>query len=243
MKGPLGITIAAALGIVGLVCNWLYLQQQAGDYERVSFVGIGQEAKINPGDTFVDASLKKIGVPRDSLGDLKEVAVTWNERNLVIGQRATRSFGLHGTEILTWKDLAEPPTKNLNQLISAEERVMWLPVDSRSFNPQHVNPGDEVSFRIPRFGGEGASRNKPLLGGGETIGPFKILALGDRKGRPDVHSAAGLSTGSENVLAIAVKIDAQSGKLEPRAKKLSDTLQVNSFQGVQILLHAEKKTP
>jgi hypothetical protein len=242
MKGPLGITIAVSMGVVGLVCNWLYLQQQAGDYKRVSFVGVDQNATINQGDVFKNGSLKRIDVPRNSLGDLREVAVPWNQKDLVIGQKATRSFGLHGTEILTWKDLAEPPTKNLNQLISAEERVMWLPVDSRSFNPQHVNPGDEVSFRIPRFGGEGSSRNKPLVGGGEIIGPFKILALGDRKGSPDVHSAAGLSAGAENILAIAVKVDA-SGKLEARAQKLSDTLQVNSFQGVQILLHADKNRP
>ena len=49
---------------------------------------------------------------------------------------------------------------------------------------------------------------------------------------------AELAAALKNVIAIAVKIDAANNKLEPRAETLSNTLAVNNFQGVQVLLHA-----
>ncbi len=238
MRGIQGLVLAAALAAVGFVCNWLYLEQQSGRVELVYYVGIQKEAEVNRGDVFRQDHLVEIGVPRNRLGHLSEVAVPWSQRDLVVGQRASRTFGALGTELLTFKDLETPAAKDLNEQIADNERVMWLPVDSRSFNPQHVNPGDSVSFRVPEFDSGKSSRNRPLVGAGQIIGPFRILALGDRKGRRDIRQAAGLSSGAENVIAIAVKIDAANNKLEARAETLSNTLAVKNFQGVQVLLHA-----
>lgn len=238
MRGVQGVVLAVALGAVGFLCNWLYLDQQSGLVELVYYVGVKKEAEVNRGDVFRKDHLVEIGVPKNRLGHLAEVAIPWPQRDLVIGQRASRTFGALGTELLEFKDLETPAARDLNEQIADDERVMWLPVDARSFNPQHVNPGDSVSFRIPQFGAEKSSRNRPLVGAGQIIGPFRILALGNRKGRRDVRQAAGLPSGAENVIAIAVKIDAANNKLESRAETLSNTLAVNNFQGVQVLLHA-----
>jgi len=241
MKGAQGIMVAVALGVVGFVCNWLYLEREAGRVELVEFVGISKTARVNRGDVIQLDHLVPISVPRNHKTQLAQVAVLWEQRDLVIGQKATRTMAESGTELVMHRDLTTPAAKDINELIAENERVMWLPVDSRTFNPQHVDPGDEVSFRIPEFG-EGASRSSPTKGGGQIIGPFRILALGNRKGRRDVRQAAGLASGAENVIAVAVKVENPGGKLEARAETLAGILAVNNFQGVQVLLHRRDQT-
>ena len=242
MKGAQGIMIAVALGVVGFVCNWLYLEREASRVELVRFVGVSQPADVKRGDVIQSEDLVPISMPKSHESQLSQVAVLWDQKDLVIGQKAARDLAVSGeAELVMHRDLTTPAIKDINELIAENERVMWLPVDSRTFNPQHVDPGDQVSFRIPEFG-EGASRSQPTDGGGKIIGPFRILALGNRKGRRDVRQAAGLASGAENVIAVAVKIENPGGKLEPRAETLAGILAVNNFQGVQVLLHRRDKT-
>ena len=242
MKGAQGIMIAVAMGVVGFVCNWLYLEREASRVELVSFVGVSQPADVKRGDVIQSGDLVPISMPKSHESQLAQVAVLWDQRDLVIGQKAARDLAVSGeAELVMHRDLTTPAIKDINELIADNERVMWLPVDSRTFNPQHVDPGDQVSFRIPEFG-KGASRSQPTEAGGKILGPFRILALGNRKGRRDVRQAAGLASGAENVIAVAVKVENPDGKLEPRAETLAGILAVNNFQGVQVLLHRRDKT-
>ena len=241
MKGAQGIMIAVAMGVVGFVCNWLYLEREASRVELVSFVGVSQPADVKRGDVIQSEDLVPISMPKSHESQLAQVAVLWDQRDLVIGQKAARDLAVSGeAELVMHRDLTTPAIKDINELIAENERVMWLPVDSRTFNPQHVDPGDQVSFRIPEFG-KGASRSQPTEAGGKILGPFRILALGNRKGRRDVRQAAGLASGAENVIAVAVKVENPDGKLEPRAETLAGILAVNNFQGVQVLLHRRDK--
>ena len=241
MKGAQGIMIAVAMGVVGFVCNWLYLEREASRVELVSFVGVSQPADVKRGDVIQSDDLVPISMPKSHESQLAQVAVLWDQRDLVIGQKAARDLAVSGeAELVMHRDLTTPAIKDINALIADNERVMWLPVDSRTFNPQHVDPGDQVSFRIPEFG-KGASRSQPTEAGGKILGPFRILALGNRKGRRDVRQAAGLASGAENVIAVAVKVENPDGKLEPRAETLAGILAVNNFQGVQVLLHRRDK--
>lgn len=241
MKGAQGIMIAVAMGVVGFVCNWLYLEREASRVELVSFVGVSQPADVKRGDVIQSDDLVPISMPKSHESQLAQVAVLWDQRDLVIGQKAARDLAVSGeAELVMHRDLTTPAIKDINELIADNERVMWLPVDSRTFNPQHVDPGDQVSFRIPEFG-KGASRSQPTEAGGKILGPFRILALGNRKGRRDVRQAAGLASGAENVIAVAVKVENPDGKLEPRAETLAGILAVNNFQGVQVLLHRRDK--
>ncbi len=236
MRGIQGVVIAACVGIVGAVCNWYYIHRLSRDKEKVAFVAIERQAQINLGDRFKEAHFVKVDIPKDNLGRLDETAVKWDALDTLIDLPATRSF--QGGEILLHQDLKTPASKELNDLIGENERVMWLPVDARSFNPQHVNPGDEVSFRIPSMIGITAGSRPgqtPKTGSEEIIGPFRILALGNRKGSSEVHRASGLSAGSENTIAISVKIE--NDQLEPKAQRISEVMQMTNFNGVQILLH------
>ena len=241
MKGAQGIMIAVAMGVVGFVCNWLYLEREASRVELVSFVGVSQPADVKRGDVIQSDDLVPISMPKSHESQLAQVAVLWDQRDLVIGQKAARDLAVSGeAELVMHRDLTTPAIKDINELIADNERVMWLPVDSRTFNPQHVDPGDQVSFRIPEFG-KGASRSQPTEAGGKILGPFRILALGNRKGRRDVRQAAGLASGAEHVIAVAVKVENPDGKLAPQAETLAGILAVNNFQGVQVLLHRRDK--
>ena len=237
MKGTQGLVIAVALGITGAVCNWLYMAQQATNYERVAFLAVGNGMQIEAGDKFTEAHFIRIDIPKSDLGNLEKTAVKWSDLNVVVGHPATKDY--IGGEIILNQDLRTPAKEDLNNLIGKDERVIWLPVDSRTFNPQHVNPGDQVSFKVPRHLGRNpqpaGSKKSPPLTVNEIIGPFRILALGNRKGRRDIRTAAGLSSGSENVIAISVQV--RSNQLEPKAERISGLLQMTNFQGVQVLLH------
>lgn len=242
MKGLQGIVIAAALGIIGAVCNWFYISRQADNYERVSFVAISPGTQLKAGDRFKKEHFTKVDIPRNQVGNLDVTAVKWRDLAAVTHMFATRSYD--GSEILLQQDLKTPARQDLNKLIGKDEMVMWLSVDSRTFNPMHVNPGDRVSFKVPRFavknsssinGSDGNGAEAANSGPDELIGPFLIVSLGDRRGRREIQKAAGKSVGAENVIGIAVK--KRGNGLEPKAQRLSDILQLTNFRGIQLLLH------
>jgi Flp pilus assembly protein CpaB len=237
MKGIPGLIIAAALAIAGGICNWLYIAKQADQYERESFVVVNVD-QIRAGEKFKRQDFDKVDIPKNNLGNLEKIAVRWKDLSTVLGQSAVKDFARD--QLILQDDLKTPPQENLNRKIGPNERVVWLPVDPRSFNPQHVNPGDMVSFRVP----PGMSGSSPTAVGAEgsdspqleeILGPFRILALGNRKGSPETARVAGQRYGSENVMAVSVRIEGT--QLENKAKKIFNIVAMTNFKGVQVLLH------
>src|SRR5262245_53436277 len=102
MKGALGLTIAAGLGIVGAVCNWFYLQQLAGNQETVVLIGLKNGVQLNIGDPFEEGDLEPVPIPLEGSGNLIERAPLWSARSAVVGYGANRVF--HGGEILLNSD-------------------------------------------------------------------------------------------------------------------------------------------
>ncbi|MCA9113643.1 MAG: hypothetical protein KDA79_01060 [Planctomycetaceae bacterium] len=239
MKGVQGIVIAVALGLTGAFCNWFYVSRQAGEYERVRFVAVSADAQINMGDRFKESHFATVEIPRANVGNLSRTAVLWRDLPTVINMRATRAY--RGGEILLQQDLKTPARQDLASRIGRDERVMWLPVDQRTFDAAHVNPGDLVSFQVPALlNGSPVPAGSSAGGSGyEIIGPFRILALGNRMGTREVQRAAGGSrNNSENRLAVSVRVD--GNRLESKAERISEVLRVTNFQGVQVLLHPEE---
>ena len=236
MKGVPGLIIAAALAIAGGICNWLYIARQADRYERESFV-IVKVDQIRAGDKFKRQDFDKVDIPKNNLGNLEKIAVRWQDLSTVVGQPAVKNYVRD--QLILQDDLKTPPSENLNKKIGPNERVVWLPVDPRSFNTQHVNPGDMVSFRVPpAMSGSptpatvGVEEAAPPE---EIVGPFRILALGNRRGTPETARVAGQRFGSENVMAVSVEI--RGTELEPKARRIFDIVSRTNFKGVQVLLH------
>jgi hypothetical protein len=236
MKGIAGLIIAAALAIAGGICNWLYIAKQADRYERESFVVVGID-QIRAGEKFKRQDFTKVDIPKNNLGNLEQIAVRWQDLEAVIGLPAVKDFVRD--QLILQDDLKTPPQEKLNRKIADNERIIVLPVDPRSFNPQHVSPGDLVSFRIPpAHSGRvpstavGVDGSEPAA---EIIGPFRILALGNRKGSIDTAKVIGRRPTSENDISVSVEI--RGTDVEPKAQRIMNIVATTNFKGVQVLLH------
>jgi len=240
MKGVPGLLIAVGLGIVGAFCNWMYLAQLGRDMQSIDFIGISENVKVNAGDKFHEGHFMKISIPGTAVGNLDKAAYLWKDVAAVVGAAATKSYS--PGEILLRQDVRTPPETDIKKLLAPDERVLWIPVETRTFVPALVNAGDNVSFIVPRVGGsfptpiadDPAAGARPP-GTSETIGPFRILALGNRLGSQEVLRAAGMSASQENVMAVAVKF--VKGEFDEKGQKLLDTLRLTNFQQVQVILH------
>jgi hypothetical protein len=245
------LIVAAVLGVLGAAVNFLYLDSKTRQLEKIEFLSVAPGVTLLPGDRFTETKLAPLAIPKDNVREeLKAQAIRWSDRQTVIGMTAVHSF--EGGKIILRQDLKTPPPSM--ELTRDDERGLPVPVDTRSFVPALVNPGDMISFLItvggmppappPAEGGDGneptaaQSVVRPAVSGGqriETIGPFRVLSIGNRLGSADVLKASGSSQFQENVMTIAVKM--QGDQLEPRATRLLSLLQAGSARQAGVLLH------
>jgi hypothetical protein len=252
MKNVLGLAIALSLALVAALLNWKYLERKSQEMETVAFLTIADSARIRQGDTFLDNHFTAVEIPRPQVGELQKTAVLYDDLKTVVGMHALHNY--EGGEIVLRQDLKTPQAE---LSISDDERVMWIPVDTNTFVPSLVAPGDFVSFIVPKKfdrlvvppandpsidDGTGDPDNETapqVVRENEIVGPFRILSLGGRLGSDAVFRAAGGGKTQENVMGIAVKI--AGDELEPRAQKLFDRLQQSNFRQVGVLLHPRDK--
>ncbi len=243
MKGVPGILLALGLGLAGAVCNWFYLERLAGKQARVSFIGIEAGTQLNSGEVIRDEHIVRVDIPRPAIGGLDQVAPLWSVRSTVVGQKTNRSY--RGGEIVLLQDLQTIGVKDLNEKLGANEVAMWLPVDPRTFVASRVNPEDEVSFVVPHAGGVAPSptplnSNQPTpASGNEIIGPFRILEIGSRTGRPEVQRIAGTRMAAETSLTIVAPLI--NGKLDPKVERILEVMRTTRSQGLQVLLYPRKR--
>src|SRR5579862_4592249 len=125
MKGAPGLLIAVGLGIVGAICNWIYLANKASQMEMVNFISIAEEAKINPGDKFIEAHFAPVAIPNQAARNLEKVAIKWDAKATVIGQSATKSYSQG--DLVFHQDLKTPPELDIKKMLAVDERVLWIP--------------------------------------------------------------------------------------------------------------------
>ena len=211
----------------------------------VAFVGIKEGKTINRGEVLRDDDLVPLRIPARWVGNFKDFAVPYAAKQTVLGQPVWRT--MTGECLLLGEDLKTPPQ---SLKLEEGESLMWIPVTG-AFVPSLVLPGDMVSFKVPRAAvptpiRSGAERPNPAddnprpLSPVETIGPFKILALGNRLGNPEVMRAAKVPQLQENVLGIRVS-DHVAGERE-KADKLWSLLQATNFRQVGVELHNRKES-
>ncbi len=250
MKGITGLIVAIGLGIAAALLNLAYLAKTADRVEKIDFVAIKSDHAIGPGERLTEEHLGRVGIPKHSVGNLDKVAVLWNDRQTVVDQTVWRM--LKGGSMLLNDDLKTPPqelqfSENLGE--GVEERAMFVPIDVRQSVPRLVIPGRYVDFYasspsryLPTPDGPAepnpASPAARPPGAADIIGPFRVLALGNRLGRPEVLRASKTAQVQENVMAVAVKLE--NKKLEAKALALLKLLDATGGRGVRILLHPPK---
>ncbi len=239
MKGLQGLVIAIVLGLAAGALNWFYLVRQSQQVAMVAFVGVRSDQYVERGERLRNDHLVAINVPKNAVGNLTDFAVLDTARPTVLGQAVSRP--LPGGSLLLQVDLATPPPE-LN--LGKDERIMWIPVDNRSYVPSLVTPGDMVTFKVMRMvptpagGPEDPETGRPPMPAGpvERIGPFKILSVGNRLGSAKVMRAENLPQMQENVLGISI-----TPEVEARADRLWAMVQGSDFRSVGIEKHGTRQ--
>ncbi len=261
MKGIQGLILALGLGIAGALFNWAYLQSRSSDLEIVQFVGIAPDATVNAGERLTDGHLAPVDIPSINVGNLRDFAFLWSEKGTVKALPVNRT--LTGGSLLLREDLRTPPeTLRWSETLgeNEEERGMCVPITTKGFIASLFNPGDLVDFMVSTAGVptpamESGSNGEALTGprsSVEIIGPFKILALGNRLGDLDPMRAKGMSPTQENVITVSVKMryvdvkrkDLKTGRdvtvkelvLEEKAQRLWNLLNQTTARQMTVLM-------
>jgi len=257
MKGIQGLILALGLGIAGALFNWAYLNRAAGDVDTVGFIGVAPDKNIGRGEPIREEDLVEVPIPAIPAAKLKDFAYRYEDRRTVVGMNVWRE--VQGGSLLLRTDLKSPPPAlqfGQDLKTGTNEVAMFVPVDTRAIVPSLLVPGrDSVSFLVsrsrlgvptPAEGAEGGAAAAPVpspdvplpAGAPELIGPFKILAVGNRLGDAEVQRAAKIPQLQENVIVVSVKIE--GGKLETKAQRLLQLLTETNFRQVGVILHARQ---
>lgn len=241
MKNIYGLLLALGLGVAGGMFNWAYLSGKARNQEMVSYIGLASD--IERGQRLEESHLATVSVPRLAAGNLDQFAIPWSARQSVIGQTIAR-FRKSGS-LLLQDDLNTPPQE---VKLKDKEGLTWIPVDTRTFVPSLVVPGDMISFVVlppvptrsaPVEGDAAAGGDVPHVatppGSVDTIGPFRVLSLGNRLGSAEVLRAAKVPQTQEGVVGISVKVDKDKRLDDPQAAQLLKTLNANNFRPMGVL--------
>jgi Flp pilus assembly protein CpaB len=242
----MGLLIAAGLGLAGALCNWMYLDSRAQAETKVAFIGLKPDVQLKVGDVFKADHFEAVELPKSRTGNLEDAAPLWSARDAVIGLRANKAYG--GGELILRQDLTTPAQEDLASMLADDEVARWVPIDSRAVISEQINPGDLVSFEVPRPRSASAVPTPATAGPPasddasaekvEIIGPFRVLAIGARRERPNIQQARGRSGGNENTITIAARL--KNDEIEPRAAKLFEAVRAAGSQGVYVMLHSAK---
>lgn len=254
MKNWIGLLIAISLGFVACLLNWKYLDRKTKEVEVVSFLAIAEGVNLKVGDQFLEEHFARIDIPRKHVGMLPETAVLFSDRQTVVSMKALHDY--RGGEIILRQELKTPPVEFK---LKANELAIWIPVNSATFVPELVQPGDQVSFVVPdpaaafrdiRLREESKDPTGPEFsavppenvqappiqeGKSELVGPFRVLSLGDRLGSYQVDVAVKGSRSRENVMGIAV--ERRGNNIDPRAEKLVRWMAQPDFRQAAVVLH------
>jgi len=239
MKGSLGIIVAVFLGALALVLNWYYLYSKTRDIETVEFIGVNRP--VAAGEVLREEFFEPVPVPAKQVSDrLRQYAYLYSDRSTVANIQATRNY--EKNDLVLRSDYRTPqPELNLAE----NERLLLISVDSRNFVPALVDPGDLITFVIPRSGGGRptpaspgdvpAVRDDVLLEGNEMIGPFTVASLGSRLSSAKVMRANRGTSAQERVVGIRVKVEGDG--LEHKAIRLLELLKDSDGRNIQVVLH------
>lgn len=271
MKSTHALIIAAVLGILGALLNYWYLLTKSQQFEAEFFIGVerrnnsGDVVLIARGDRLLKSDLKRVPVPKRRVGEISNFAVPWSEGacKAVEGERVWRAIS--EPRLLLSDDVKTlPPELDLRE----GEAAIGVPIDTRTSTPSLIQPGQLVSFIISSARGgltadagsanlvsgfnpsqpgnaelDDADADKPVKppGATVTIGPFRVLSLGNRLGSTDVMRAARERQVQENVMLIAVKVTKNGELDEKNAQRLVDMLYATNFRQVGIMLLPRNK--
>lgn len=144
MKNTYALVIAITLGIAAVIFNYAYLTMKSQDFAKEEFIRLTRE--VAAGKRLSKEDLEAVAIPKGHVGNLKEVAVLWDKRTTVYDPPVWRR--LEAGSLLLYDDLRSPAEV---MDLGENEAAIGIPVDARSYPMALVEPGDQVSFVVPKW--------------------------------------------------------------------------------------------
>jgi hypothetical protein len=232
MKATQSLIVALLLGVTAAAFNWIYLEKKASEFQVEQFLGIRDGVEVRVGETLLESHFQQVPVPKRYGEKLKKFVFLYREKGTAAGIKATRDY--EGGDLVHREDYKTPATAIK---LKPDERLIWVAVESRAFVPALVNPGDEVTFVFPVPGPPGSADQQEEQTTAESLGPFKIGALGTRLGDMRVSRAYRSSRAEERQIGIVVQVE--GGKLEGKALRLLE-LTTAGNRAVAVALHPQQ---
>jgi hypothetical protein len=245
MKGSLGIIVAVFLGLVALVLNWYYLYSKTRDIEGLRFIGIKAGVIVEPGEVLREEHFEPVLIPaaNNNVERLRDYAYLYEDAKTVANIKATRKY--EAGDLVLRSDYRTP---KVELDLAENERVVLIAVDSRNFVTELVDPGDLITFVIPRYdnrtptpaapAGAPDVRTDVLLDTNEMIGPFVVASLGSRLSSRAVSANRGVA-GQEKI--VGIRVQAEGSQLERKAMLLMERLEQSNGRNIQVILHPRPK--
>jgi len=246
MKINLALIVAVFLGLAAAFLNYLFLVTKSKEAANVQFLGIAPGVTVHKGDFFKKEDFAAVDVPASAAETLKTYIELYSARDTVKNSRAVRTYT--GGSLVPLDDL-KTPAADID--LRKGEVMLWVNVDTRSFVPSLITPGEMVSFVVtntptapgPKRPIENDPNSEvvttPVIGNVERIGPFRVLAIGNRLGTSEVFSSSGRAPQQENVMAVAV--NAPDGAYDAMALKLSAAIQQGGMKAANVIWHGKRK--
>ena len=237
MKGLQGLVVAGALGIIAAALNWVYLEGQSQSVGSLDFLGV-REAIMN-GEVIQDRHLIAVTVPAVPAGSLKATAYLYADLKTVVGIKATKNYQVG--DLILRADYRTPPAE---LRLEKNEKLYWIPVNSNTFVPDLINPGDEIAFVVPSFtraipeespaasddASETASTRDVSL---EQIGPFRVGSLGNRLASSNLAKSNRIPTSEERLIGIVVS---ETKPEWSQAQRLYARVLAGEYQNIGVVL-------
>ena len=230
MKGITGIIVAIGLGIAGALANLFYLHSEAQKVETVSFIGV--KKSIGSGERLVEDNLVEVKIPLDHVGNLVQYAYKWEALKSVTGAPVWRPLDCSNGSVLLLRSDIQTPHKEL--VLQKGERAECVPVprnfvtahinpgDKVSFRFWNAAPAAVPTRAVKEPSPAAASGDPAAAAGdpapkpeaseaafvpsepGDPIGPFVVMAIGNRLDSVEVMKAAKIPQLQDNVLVIRI---------------------------------------
>jgi hypothetical protein len=222
MRSSYALGLAVVLGIGGAMLNYFYLSKKSQAVEMVDFVGIASEVK--PGQRLLRKHLVAVPIPKDQAEILDKFAFRFADVETVINKPVLRL--LKSGSLLLEDDLKTPPQRLQLGKNELGDEVWFLGAAAAVAYPTPASnepiPEGEPDGAKPA----GSAGPSVPSGSSKIIGPFTVLALGNRLGSAEVMQAARIRQVQENVML--VKVTMENGSIKSPAKELLALLEATN---------------
>jgi len=232
MKGIQGLVIAIVLGVLGACVNMYYLYK-GRTIETVDFIGVREGAKIMRGKRISSDQLVPVAIPREHVGNLDDFAVRFNQKATIVGRKAVRNFSGSGSELVLLEDLRTPPP---HLELKEDEAAIWVTINTGTAITSQIIPGvTPVSFYLPKSRNPASGRSASAEEEWEWVGPFDVLAVGNRLGTLETMRAENISERQQNILTLRANF--VRGQLDEKVSDLKAYLRRSNNAPLDVLLH------